>query len=95
MTNSSNHAKPTSSNCFGNPLNEINFGPSAWPILEPLRTTPTHLVLFKPRSPSGKPPFNIQVLKISGIRIMSECLAPMRASTSRDEKNESLVNRWP
>ena len=53
-TNSSQEAK---SDFFGSPLNEINFGPSAWPILEPLRTTPSHSVLFKPRSPSGKPPF--------------------------------------
>ena len=30
--NNSKHAKPTSSNFFGNLLSEINFGPSAWPI---------------------------------------------------------------
>ena len=75
--NNSN-AKPTGSTCFGNPLNEINFGPSAWPILEPLKTTPTHSVLFKPRSPSGKPPFPFPDSFKDGI--MSECLAPMGAS---------------
>ena len=95
--NSSNHAKPTGSCCFGNPLNEINFGPSAWPILEPLRTTATHSVLFKPRSPSGKPPFPYpdsfkDIWDKNHVRMpcSNESFYPLC-----DEKGESLVNRWP
>ena len=93
-TNSSQQAKP---DFFGSPLNEINFGPSAWPILEPLRTTPTHSVLFKPRSPSGKPPFPYpdkfkDVWDKDHVRMpcSNESFYPLH-----DEKGESLVNRWP
>lgn len=95
--NDSKHAKPISGEFFGSPLNEINFGPSAWPILEPLRTTPTHSVLFKPRSPPDKPllPYPDRFKDVwdkDHVRMpcSGESFYPIR-----DEKGESLVNRWP
>ena len=96
-TDDPNHAKFMCDNFFGDPLNEINFGPSAWPILEPLRATATHSVLFKPRSPSGKPPCPYperfkDVWDKDHVRMpcSSESFYPIC-----DEKGESLVNRWP
>jgi len=86
-----------SSKYYGSPLNEITFGPSAWPTLDPLRSTPTHSVLFKPRSPPGKPPVPYpdkfkDVWDKNHVRMpcSNESVYPMY-----DGKSESLVHRWP
>ena len=95
-TDDTHHAKSMIDKFYGDPLNEIKFGPSTWPILDPLRATATHLVLFKPRSPPGKPPCRYpdrfkDVWDKGHVRIpcSSESFYPIC-----DEKGESLVNRW-
>ena len=41
---------------LGAPLDKICFGPSAYPVLPLLKTSPTHSVLFRPRITPGHPP---------------------------------------
>lgn len=81
----------------GTPLNEIAFGPSCYPILPPLSSSPSHTVTFRPRLHSDQPPlpFPDKFCDIwDGNHVRSPCSAQNLYPFTTESGEKKLLSRW-
>ena len=94
-----NPVKPT---VYGSPLCELNFGPSTYPILPPLRETANQCILVKPDFPKDLPPRPYpdmfrDVWNDDHVRMpcSKQCLYPVGQGTNKEVRSKwDLVKQY-
>ena len=89
-------SSPPLSPC-GTPLPDISFGPSCFPLLPPLASSPSHTVMFHPRLSDGRPPtpFPDKFCDVwDSNHVRSPCSGQSLYPVKTEGGGDKLLSRW-